>query len=556
MARRRIARGFEPPRISRGRARHLNPCANAPFVAGETRLVARCRPSSGPALFPRGGVVLSGIVLSGTRSPVGSTIVRWDMAIAAETLPAAHVQKLLALEETHFADLKAVEIAPAKLSETICAFANADGGELYIGIDENRKTGARTWRGFANQEAANGHLQTFERLFPLGQYFDYVFLAAPGAPGLVLKVEVRKTPDIKKASDGRVYVRRGPGKVPMQTPEELRRLEYAKGIASFETELAQATKDSVTNSVEIIEFMLEVVPSADPEPWLKKQQLLRDDRPTVCAVLLFAEEPQAILPKRSGVKVHRYKTMGSEGTRDTLAFDPLTVEGSAYKQIKAAVERTTRVIQEALTLGEEGLEQFKYPPEALHEIITNAVIHRDYSVANDIHIRVFDNRIEVESPGRLPAHITPENILDERFARNGNLVRLLNKYPNPPNKDVGEGLNTAFAAMRKLGLKEPRIENRENSVVVTLRHERLASHEERILEHLETHDTIRNREARNLCHVEADYVMRRVFARLERRELIEKVEGATQAMTAYRKGPKFATWRTSLAEGRSRGSDS
>ena len=57
----------------------------------------------------------------------------------------------------------------------------------------------------------------------------------------------------------------------------------------------------------------------------------------------------------------------------------------------------------------------EYPIETLHEITTNAVLHRDYSVADDIHIRIFDNRIEVESPGRLPGHVTQENILDERF---------------------------------------------------------------------------------------------------------------------------------------------
>ena len=65
----------------------------------------------------------------------------------------------------------------------------------------------------------------------------------------------------------------------------------------------------------------------------------------------------------------------------------------------------------------EGLESVKYPITALHEIITNAVLHRDYSVADDIHIRIFDNRVEVASPGTLPAHITAENILNERFAR-------------------------------------------------------------------------------------------------------------------------------------------
>lgn len=472
------------------------------------------------------------------------------MPIETQVVTPAQVQKLLALEEGHFADLKAIEVAPAKLTEFLSAFANTDGGELYIGIDEDKTTGTRTWRGFPTQEAANGHLQVFEQLFPLGQYFAYTFLTGEGLPGTVLKIEIHKTNDVKRASNGTVYIRRGAQKLPLRTPEELKRLEYTKGIASFENEVTTAPKDLVLDSYEIVEFLVEVIPSAQPEAWLKKQLLLRDDRPTVAGVLLFADEPQAVLAKRCGLKIHRYRTTEKGGTRETMAFDPLTVEGSLYKQIRAAVEQTQKVIEDARTLGDGGFESIAYPPEALHEVITNAVVHRDYSIADDVHIRVFDNRVEVESPGRLPAHVTPDNILDERFARNGTLVRLLNKYPSPPNKDVGEGLNTTFRAMRRLGLKEPRIENRENSVLVVLRHERLASYEEQVLEYLESHDTIRNKEARDLCHVDADYKMRRIFSRLEGQQLIEKVPGLTQAQTAYQRGPKFATWRTAVRPAR------
>jgi ATP-dependent DNA helicase RecG len=57
-------------------------------------------------------------------------------------------------------------------------------------------------------------------------------------------------------------------------------------------------------------------------------------------------------------------------------------------------------------------------------------------------------------------------------------VRIINKFPDPPNKDVGEGLNTAFQAMRKMRLKDPIIDERDNSVLVNIRHERLASPEE------------------------------------------------------------------------------
>jgi ATP-dependent DNA helicase RecG len=467
------------------------------------------------------------------------------MAIEVAKITKAQATAILATQEGHFVDVKAKAILPAKLTETLSAFANADGGELYIGIGQD-EYGEFSWNGFNNAEAANGHIQALEQLFPLGQDFDYTFLSGDGVPGLVLQVTVRKTVTIKRAQNGGIYVRRGAQKIKLTSPEAIKRLEYAKGLVSFENELTQAAKNTVTNSTEIIEFMLEVIPSADPEAWLRKQQLLRDERATVCGVLLFAEEPQAVLPKRCGVKIYRYKTTEPVGTRDTLAFDPATVEGPSYKQIVEAVTRTIRVIEEAPALGDQGLEHARYPQEAIHEIVTNAVIHRDYSVADDIHIRVFDNRVEVESPGRLPAHITPENILDERFARNGNLVRLLNKYPVPPNKDVGEGLNTAFEAMRNLGLKEPIVINKDNSVLVTIRHERLASREEIILEYLESSQSIANKRAREICHVDADYKMRRVFQRLEDRKLIEKVPGTNQSTTAYRKGSKFADWRNKL----------
>lgn len=205
------------------------------------------------------------------------------------------------------------------------------------------------------------------------------------------------------------------------------------------------------------------------------------------------------------------------------------------------------MIEDIKKLGQETLEDIRYPAETLHEIITNAVLHRDYSVADDIHIRVFDNRVEVESPGPLPAHVTVQNILDERFARNGTIVRLLNKYPNPPNKDVGEGLNTAFAAMTKLGLKEPKIENRENSVLVRIRHESLASPETLILTYLESNDSIQNKKAREICHIPADYVVKEIFKRLVDRKLIEKVPGTRTASTAYRRGRLFDTWRGSVS---------
>jgi len=443
-------------------------------------------------------------------------------------------EQVLAIEEGHFSDVKAIEVAPAKLTKTISAFSNADGGEVYVGIAEDKHARTKHWRGFISPEDANGHIQIFERLFPLGDGYSYIFLRSNAQDGLVLKIEIQKNRSIKAASDDVVYVRRGAQNLPYTSPEDLARLARNKGLTSFETEIVNADTVVLTNSTVSLGFMLEIVPTAEPEAWLRKQNLIIQNKPTVAGTVLFAEEPQALLPKRTGIKIYRYKTSASEGSRESLDSDPQSIEGHAYKQISDSVEITSSIIESVRVNTPAGLESIKYPITALHEIITNAVLHRDYSLPDDIHIRIFDNRVEVISPGILPAHITPENILDERFSRNGVIVRLINKFPNPPNKDVGEGLNSAFNAMRDMKLKPPTIEQGVASVKVILKHESLASPEELILAYLQSNASIKNSVARGICFIGSENKMKGILQRLVTKGLIELVPGTTRYSAAYR----------------------
>jgi ATP-dependent DNA helicase RecG len=381
-------------------------------------------------------------------------------------------------------------------------------------------------------------MQAFERYFPLGNDFQYEFMRCPNRRGVVLHVTVSRTRNIITATDSRAYVRRGAQNLPQIKNDELRRLEYTKGVISFEGHSVNAPKDLIVDSPITRDYLRYVVPSAEPAAWLRKQSLIVNDMPTVAGLLLFAEEPQAQIPKRCGIKVYRYETHEAEGYREVLTFIPITVEGCLYSQIKEAVTVTVREVEKIQRLGATGLEAIKYPQETLHEIITNAVIHRDYSIADDVHVRIFDNRIEVQSPGRLPAHITPDNILNERFARNGAIVRLLNKFPDPPNRDVGEGLNTAFEKMHQLGLREPNIEERDSDVLVTIRHEPLASPEQTIMKFLETNKTIRNKQAREITHIRDSDKMKRILSSMADKEEIEGVPGAQYGGMKYRRKQK------------------
>lgn len=173
----------------------------------------------------------------------------------------------------------------------------------------------------------------------------------------------------------------------------------------------------------------------------------------------------------------------------------------------------------------------------MHEILTNAILHRDYNVLADVQVRIFDNRVEIESPGRLPGHVTVSNITKTQFARNPKLVRLINKFKNPPNKDVGEGINTAFEAMGKLRLKRPEIQELDGSVLVTLKHESLASPEQMVMEYLCTEPEITNAVGRELTGIKSENSMKQVFYKLRDSRQLEQSPKIAGKKPSWRRPP-------------------
>jgi len=184
-------------------------------------------------------------------------------------------------EEGHLGDVKAIDIQPSRMSETISAFANADSGELWIGIDEESVTRRRSWRGFQTIEDANAHIEILDQVLQLGQGYSFEFL---------LHLEVAKMRNIIYATSGTAYVRRGAHNQAVNTDAMKRQLERNKGIVSFETTNISADPDTIINSIITRTFMNNVIPSTKPEEWLKKQELIVDGKPIVAGVLLFADQ--------------------------------------------------------------------------------------------------------------------------------------------------------------------------------------------------------------------------------------------------------------------------
>ncbi|MGM0498457.1 MAG: ATP-binding protein [Bacteroidota bacterium] len=444
-------------------------------------------------------------------------------------------QKIIDIEENFLNDVKAKEIKPSKLSETVSAFANACGGDIYIGISENGASKNRAWNGFSDVEEANDITQTLFTAHQFGNHLLFEFLSHKEQQGLVLHITIKKVKEIVTSSSGEVFIRVNAGKSKLRSSDEINRLELDKGIITFENEWVDVNIEKIENSLSILNFLINIIPNAEPLTYLNNQELIRDGQSKVNGILLFCDEPAIYLAKRCSVKIMRYKTKEDDIGREFLDGVPLTIEGDAYNIIYRTVETTTKLIQEVKKLGEDGLEKISYPHETLHEIITNSILHRDYSIAADVQVRIFDNRIEIESPGRLPGHVTEKNILDTQSARNPTLVRLINKFPNPPNQDVGEGLNTAFRAMEALRLKPPIINEKETSVLAIIPHEPLASPEELVMGYLRSNDEINNRTARDLTGIKSENTMKRVFIRLKDRGMLEPIPERKGSASAWRK---------------------
>ena len=449
---------------------------------------------------------------------------------------------LIVRDESHFFDKKGKTVSGKSVQKIAVAFANADGGEFLIGIaDENAEPDPKQrWEGLTNIEALNSHLQV---LFAVQPSLDvqYEFLKREDKDGYALRVIVEKSAEVHKTADQTVYQRYGAQSLPIKDPQKIAQLSFAKGSTTYEDQLlGSIPPEQIVEATELLSFLSDYSPKTDPLDFVLNQNLLdsRTWEPRVASTLLFHSTPSAVIPRKCAVKISRYETREEDPEREHLA-DQVTVEGPCYSLIHDTVDAVKTIMSSVSVWTTEGLKTLEYPPEAIWEVLVNAIIHRDYSISDDIQVLVFDNRIEILSPGKLPGYVTVDSILDARYSRNPKIVRTLNRYKDAPNKDLGEGLNTTFQKMKEWGLKKPSIFEENNYVKVLLPHAPLAAPTEAILEFLESHDQITNRQAREVTGIKSENLVKVEFYKLRDAGLIERVPGLAGPKSAWRRLEKI-----------------
>ncbi len=356
---------------------------------------------------------------------------------------------------------------PDAIAEMLVAFANSEGGSLVLGIDATGRPG-----NILVDEDAAGALQTAGTLCNPPIITEWSQEETP--EGIVVLLRVERSERLHTLDDGRVVVRSGRENRTLTGPE-IHALAATKVSGDYEAELVPGSDRSDLDD-DLIEYYLEQRRGRNPREVISKEKLLQqilaitpDGTPTVSGVLLFGQNPQAFLPHSRCVFVNfKHEQVAdarsgaiSYGRREEIGGPLAKIIGRTYDVILQEMEKS------AVVRGLKRDEQHEYPPSVVREVLVNAVCHRDYKLSGRaIEVRMYDDRLEVTSPGGLPAYITVENIVDEHYSRNPRLVNGLFQWQYI--EELGLGVDHMFAEMAANGLPPPSFEAKPHSFKVIL----------------------------------------------------------------------------------------
>ena len=351
------------------------------------------------------------------------------------------------LGEDSFLELKEVRFSADKLSgpsqsdlaDELAAFANSRGGVLVLGVSDK----SRTVIGIAIERLDGVEAvlrQACEQSVrpPLAPIIERMTLPdAAGTELAVLRVELAPSLFVHQSPGGYLH-RIGSSKRPIP-PDHLARLfqqrSQSRLIRFDETPVATAT---ISDLDPALWRRFAPAPSRDAAETLlhKLGMAAQDDRqvwrPTVAGVLLGTRAPQRFIPS-AFVQAVAYRGHSVVPQQATIyQRDARDITGPLDRQIFDACAFVRKNMQVAARKRPDGGRQDvpQFDMLAVFEAVTNALAHRDYSMAGSkVRLRLFDDRLEIYSPGMLPNTMAPESMPFRQAARNETLTSLLARCP-------------------------------------------------------------------------------------------------------------------------------
>lgn len=353
-----------------------------------------------------------------------------------------------------------------EIIETISGFASTEGGKILIGVTESGKVkGVEVGKGTIEELANKIGQNTDPKIQPR------ISFEKTKNKNLIV-IDVKESVDKLVLAFGRPYKRIGKSTMRMGKDEYERRiLEKHKDKLQFDTRICLKAVMKDIDKAKLTWFLrkakaernYDIDPDVSIKEGLKRLKLFEGEKLNNTAILLFGKELQGFFPQ---VRIRAGRFKGTDG----LDFIDMKILDGTIPELR---EKAMKFIMEHTRHGvffdaNRRYDKWEYPLRALEEVLNNALAHRDYFSNADIHLSIYDDRIEVWNPGELLPPLKPADLKKDHksIPRNRFLAdRLfLIKYI----EQWGRGTNRIVDETRENKLPEPEFKNYSGGFAVVL----------------------------------------------------------------------------------------
>ncbi len=413
--------------------------------------------------------------------------------------------ELIRRKETESVEFKSGLSDINDIVETVSAISNIKGGKIFVGVSNSGKVlgieiGKDTIERLTNKIVNN----TEPKVYPS------ISVKKIDKKNIII-IDIPRSTDTVLAF-GRAFKRVGKSTVKM-SKDEYEKLILEKKRVYWDEQICEAGLEDI-NEEKIRWFLrkaklernLDIYPEISLKEALEKLNLIKNKKLTNAAILMFGKNPQRFF-LQAETRCARFK-----GTKPIKPFlDMKVLGGTAYEQIDEAEKFVLSNIKKEAWIESgkiERQEKWEYPPDAIREAITNAVAHRDYSSTANTHISIFNDRIEIWNPGKLPEPLKPEDLkkihksipVNPLLASALFLIKYIERW--------GTGTNDIIEYCLKHGLPEPIFKEETGGFAAILRKSKIPEELEELklnerqraaIEYIKKHGRITNRDYQKLC---------------------------------------------------------
>jgi ATP-dependent DNA helicase RecG len=373
------------------------------------------------------------------------------------------IKSIIASGEGYNAEFKvSIPSKIKEITEEVCAFANASGGVVLIGVDD-----ANTIKGITIDNAKRSAIQnSINEISPVLKC-DFNIVEVDGKD--IAVIEVPSGQNKPYVLSGAIYVRQGPNSQKLTTVEEMRDFFQQADKIYFDDAIckkANIDEDIAKENIKTFRFEAGLVNATSDEQLFTNLKLVTDDGQLKNgAVLFFGSNPEKFFEKAV------IRCVAFEGTDKRYIVDDKVMTGTLYQQYQKSMIWLKSKLNVRYDIEGEGgkprKELWEIPETAFKEIIINSLAHRDYyDKGARITIEVFDDRVEISNPGGLVSAVPKSEFGKRSASRNPLIFGLFERMRLV--EQIGSGITRIRDVMNDEGLTPPEF-NIDGMFTVTLR---------------------------------------------------------------------------------------